>query len=401
MSADGADKGFDAPTEARWQSAIYELCKKAVGPENDSLIDGGGCDSGDALDFTLVEIWQAIRFWQDKAESAPASGAVEWQREAIDRISGSAQTDWVQWAVGILAEKHARCCPHARIAEALRLALQAITITLEWERLLYPVAPDTLASYRCSSVHERLSHAKDVAESALASQGPRAAAPDDIAVLDTLRPLCGGDPRWDKGFMTGVKAAKSALKAAREGRDESALASAARPPQVTSEDLCTGCSNGISRCTCGINSGMASPGSGNAAKYCRVFQPPTRAWNNPRCPEHATAKGGKVMACEKCWGDAFLRMLVNGKEQAENYCELLEERKGNPCTPEEERGEVAGLSSCCSREEAMTRYQFVWYGFHWRNWLRLFYQVGGKLCRVYKYRVAVGPVDIRKWKEKP
>jgi len=45
------------------------------------------------------------------------------------------------------------------------------------------------------------------------------------------------------------------------------------------------------------------------------------------------------MACEKCWGDAFLRMLMNGKGQAENYRDLLEERKDNPCTPEEQRGD--------------------------------------------------------------
>jgi hypothetical protein len=46
------------------------------------------------------------------------------------------------------------------------------------------------------------------------------------------------------------------------------------------------------------------------------------------------------MACEKCWGDAYLRMIINGKGQAENYRELLEERKDNPCTPKEERGDT-------------------------------------------------------------
>lgn len=45
------------------------------------------------------------------------------------------------------------------------------------------------------------------------------------------------------------------------------------------------------------------------------------------------------MTCEKCWGDAYLRMRMNGRSQAENYRELLEERREVPCTPEQERGE--------------------------------------------------------------
>jgi hypothetical protein len=44
------------------------------------------------------------------------------------------------------------------------------------------------------------------------------------------------------------------------------------------------------------------------------------------------------MACEKCWGDAYLRSLHNGKTQSDNYRELLDERKDNPCILAEERG---------------------------------------------------------------
>jgi hypothetical protein len=46
------------------------------------------------------------------------------------------------------------------------------------------------------------------------------------------------------------------------------------------------------------------------------------------------------MACEKCWADAWLRSYVTGwvKTQAECYAELLEERKDNPCSKEEEIG---------------------------------------------------------------
>lgn len=44
------------------------------------------------------------------------------------------------------------------------------------------------------------------------------------------------------------------------------------------------------------------------------------------------------MVCEKCWGDAYFRyrFVDSGKSQSEHYRELLEERKDNPCTPEEQ-----------------------------------------------------------------
>jgi hypothetical protein len=42
------------------------------------------------------------------------------------------------------------------------------------------------------------------------------------------------------------------------------------------------------------------------------------------------------------------------------------------------------------------RFQFVWYGFHWRNWIRLFYEPN--LMRVYRWRIAFGPIDIRRWR---
>ncbi len=44
------------------------------------------------------------------------------------------------------------------------------------------------------------------------------------------------------------------------------------------------------------------------------------------------------MACEKCWGDAYMRSLVDGRAQSEHYAELLKERQDNPCTKEEENG---------------------------------------------------------------
>lgn len=47
-----------------------------------------------------------------------------------------------------------------------------------------------------------------------------------------------------------------------------------------------------------------------------------------------------MSSCEKCWGDAYMRMLGNGtKSQAEHYHDLLQERKDNPCTPREQAGQ--------------------------------------------------------------
>ncbi len=34
-----------------------------------------------------------------------------------------------------------------------------------------------------------------------------------------------------------------------------------------------------------------------------------------------------MSACEKCWGDAYLKSLRNGKTQGECYSKLLKERK--------------------------------------------------------------------------
>lgn len=40
--------------------------------------------------------------------------------------------------------------------------------------------------------------------------------------------------------------------------------------------------------------------------------------------------------CEKCWADAGMRSRDNDKSQYDNYLELLEERKDNPCSMEEQ-----------------------------------------------------------------
>jgi hypothetical protein len=47
------------------------------------------------------------------------------------------------------------------------------------------------------------------------------------------------------------------------------------------------------------------------------------------------------MACEKCWGDAYLRHRMDPrKSQAEHYRDLIHEREENWCTPEEQNGET-------------------------------------------------------------
>jgi len=40
----------------------------------------------------------------------------------------------------------------------------------------------------------------------------------------------------------------------------------------------------------------------------------------------------KNKACEKCWSDAYRRMICDSsKSQTEHYYDLLKERKDNPC----------------------------------------------------------------------
>jgi hypothetical protein len=57
------------------------------------------------------------------------------------------------------------------------------------------------------------------------------------------------------------------------------------------------------------------------------------------------------MACEKCWGDAFLRSMMSNRPQADCYEELLRERVDKPCTKEEQDGkaidEASGPGVCC------------------------------------------------------
>lgn len=42
--------------------------------------------------------------------------------------------------------------------------------------------------------------------------------------------------------------------------------------------------------------------------------------------------------CEKCWADAYHRMMMRGGDQTGHYQQLLKERYEKPCTPEEQAG---------------------------------------------------------------
>lgn len=55
-------------------------------------------------------------------------------------------------------------------------------------------------------------------------------------------------------------------------------------------------------------------------------------------------------SCEKCWSDAHREPY----DVAEEYQRLMDERKGKPCTPEQQAGPDATLCAKCQR---MTRHQ--------------------------------------------
>lgn len=44
------------------------------------------------------------------------------------------------------------------------------------------------------------------------------------------------------------------------------------------------------------------------------------------------------MGCERCWNDAYTQARMSGQSQADVYRQLLDERKDDPCTPEQQVG---------------------------------------------------------------
>jgi hypothetical protein len=73
-----------AKEQGRWQVAIYDfLCRQSEHPEG---IDGGGCDSGDPLDFTLAEINQLIVQLKNDRNDAVARLTGERDAQAEKRL---------------------------------------------------------------------------------------------------------------------------------------------------------------------------------------------------------------------------------------------------------------------------------------------------------------------------
>jgi hypothetical protein len=70
--------------QARWQTAIYDYLTSICGDS----IDGGGCDSGDPLDFTMDEIRQAIGVILDRPAAGPSDAVLRMR--GIKQMLGNA-----------------------------------------------------------------------------------------------------------------------------------------------------------------------------------------------------------------------------------------------------------------------------------------------------------------------
>lgn len=73
--------------QGRWQDAIYKLLVKECGDS----IDGGGCDSGDPLDFTLSEVGQGLGILQEQIAALEAEKAPEFNAEVL-------QVAWLRYS---------------------------------------------------------------------------------------------------------------------------------------------------------------------------------------------------------------------------------------------------------------------------------------------------------------
>lgn len=60
-----------------------------------------------------------------------------------------------------------------------------------------------------------------------------------------------------------------------------------------------------------------------------------------------------MSSCEKCYWDASLRFRFEdpSKSRYQHYCDLLEERKDNPCTLKEQAGEFWDEEKQCDRRD--------------------------------------------------
>jgi len=56
-----------------------------------------------------------------------------------------------------------------------------------------------------------------------------------------------------------------------------------------------------------------------------------------------------MASCEKCWFDATDAAMLSGNPIIDEYILLLEKRKDNPCTPEQQAGPGATKCLKCGR----------------------------------------------------
>ena len=50
------------------------------------------------------------------------------------------------------------------------------------------------------------------------------------------------------------------------------------------------------------------------------------------------------MMCEKCWGDAYMKSRLSGRDQVDIYRELIRERE---CTPKQQSGDYWDEENQC------------------------------------------------------
>lgn len=59
-----------------------------------------------------------------------------------------------------------------------------------------------------------------------------------------------------------------------------------------------------------------------------------------------------MSACEKCWRDASQRAWLLGGSVTEHYHALLDERRDNPCAPEEAMGSATSIDARLTDSES-------------------------------------------------
>jgi hypothetical protein len=133
-------EGYDIEA-GRWQSAIYKLLISQAGES----IDGGGCDSGDPLDFTLAEVSQALAILKDKADASLAENTrlrahVVELREALEKANGIIE-QYPVMVRNLISRKPVTNVPHLTCAAEKWLKEYAALAKQEVSRSSHPRRP--------------------------------------------------------------------------------------------------------------------------------------------------------------------------------------------------------------------------------------------------------------------